>query len=70
MELREYLKILDPDAREALAAASATTLGYLYQLAGGHRLASAHLCNRLEVASDRRVTREELRPDLFLRQSA
>ena len=70
MELRDYLKILDPAAREALAAASATTLGYLYQLAGGHRLPSAHLCNRLEAASDGQVTREELRPDLFLRQSA
>ena len=70
MVLRQYLKSLSPEAREALAAASCTTLGYLYQLAGGHRLASAAMCVRLESASDRAVTREDLRPDLFLRQSA
>ena len=68
--LRDYLKALQPEAREALAAASATTLGYLYQLAGGHRLASAAMAVRLETASKGKVTREELRPDLFLRQSA
>lgn len=65
MELRDYLKALKPELRERLAAAAETTVPYLYQLAGGHRMASARLAIRIEDASQGEVTREELRPDIW-----
>ena len=42
----------------------------LFQLAGKFSRPSADMCLRLESASEGRMTREDLRPDLFLRQSA
>lgn len=79
MELRDYLKALEPELRERLAAAAETTVPYLYQLAGGHRAASANLCVKLEQASEElfrkgltgeRITREDLRPEFFVRGDA
>ncbi len=42
-----------------------TSVGYLYLVAGGHRRASAELAKRIEQASSAKVTRHDLRPDIF-----
>jgi DNA-binding transcriptional regulator YdaS (Cro superfamily) len=67
MKLSEYLRQLDDDGRKAFAArvSPSASVGYLYQLAGGHRRASAEMAKRIEDATDGQVTRLELRPDLF-----
>lgn len=37
-KLANWLRVARRDEREALAALAGTTVGYLYQLAGGHRV--------------------------------
>ena len=61
--LREHRK--NPSEIEQVALAAQTTVAYLQQLAGGYRLPSAKLTLALERASGRRMTRYELRPDLY-----
>lgn len=53
------------DEVEALCQAVGTNLAYFQHLAYGNRRPSAELCVRIERASEGRVTRAELRPDLF-----
>lgn len=61
--LREHRK--NPADIERVAREAQTTVAYLHQLAGGHRLPSAKLTLALERSSGRRMTRYELRPDLY-----
>ncbi len=67
MKLADYLRTLTPAERTALAfrVSEQGSVGYLYQLAGGHRRPSAERARRLEEASGGMVTRQELLPDLF-----
>lgn len=67
MTLQEHLRSLDQAGREALAkkVSKAGSVGYLYQLAGGHRQASPELAKKIEEATGGLVTRRELRPDIF-----
>lgn len=72
MDLRDFLRSTrdNPAERERVAASAGTSVAYLWQLAGGHSRASADMAVRIEQASGGRITREELRPDLFVRNSA
>lgn len=70
MNLKDFLRTLAPDEREAFAEAANTSVAYLYQLAGGHRDASAKMAVKIEKASQGAVTRRELRPDYFFEDSA
>lgn len=65
--------------RERLADLAGTSLGYLYQIAGGHRRCSADLAIRLEVASRKlrakngrlpTLRRQALAPHINWRQMA
>lgn len=62
--LREWLAKTPADERERVAKTAGTTVGHLWQLAGGHRKASAELSERLQDASDLSITIAGLRPDL------
>lgn len=62
MNLKSYLTQIDP---VALAKAAGTKPVYLSQLASGHRKASHKLAKRIEHASKGKVTRQDLRPDIF-----
>ena len=62
--LRDWLANATNDRRQAVAAAAKTTVGHLWQLAGGHRKASAELAERLQDASGAEITIAGLRPDL------
>ncbi|WP_460055482.1 hypothetical protein [Pseudomonas sp. S2_D06] len=62
--LRDWLANATNDRRQAVAAAAKTTVGHLWQLAGGHRKASAELAERLQDASSNEITIAGLRPDL------
>lgn len=63
--LRDWLGGATSGRRQEVAAAASTTVGHLWQLAGGHRKASAELAERLQDASDGEITIAGLRPDLI-----
>ena len=67
MDCRTFLKTSLPEERERVASAAGTTVAYLKQIAGGHSRPSPGLAVRLEEASGRRMTREELLPEFFVR---
>ena len=52
-----WLQKADVDARELLAKKADTSVAYLYQIAGGHRRASAELAIALEAASKKVLAR-------------
>lgn len=62
--LREWLAKTPAEEREIVAQKAGTSVGHLWQLAGGHRKASADLAERLQDASEGRITIAGLRPDL------
>ncbi|WP_296187845.1 hypothetical protein [Pseudomonas sp. UBA1879] len=63
--LRDWLANATPDRRKQVADAANTTVGHLWQLAGGHRKASAELAERLQDASGGEIKIAGLRPDLI-----
>ncbi|MFJ5297467.1 hypothetical protein ACIQAL_13190 [Pseudomonas sp. NPDC088368] len=63
--LRGWLASATPDRRKQVADAANTTVGHLWQLAGGHRKASAELAERLQDASGGEIKIAGLRPDLI-----
>jgi NAD(P)H-dependent flavin oxidoreductase YrpB (nitropropane dioxygenase family) len=69
MKLADHLRELDAPARARLArkVSRAGSVGYLYLIAGGHRRPSAELAKKIEQATAGKVTRAELRPDIFER---
>lgn len=63
--LREWLASATNERRRDVADAAKTTVGHLWQLAGGHRKASVDLAERLQDASGGEITIAGLRPDLI-----
>ena len=63
-QVRDWLNSHTDDERTALAEAACTSVGYLWQLAGGHRKASVELAARLQKGSKGVLTLEGMRPDL------
>ncbi|WP_325435601.1 hypothetical protein [Pseudomonas nitroreducens] len=63
-QIKEWLTSASEEERKRVAGAAATSVAYLYQLAGGHRLASLGLANRLCEATGGLLTIEGIRPDL------
>lgn len=59
MELKYFLKAATPAEREKLARVCNDSVGYLYQLAGGHRYASPLLATHIEEASDELASQSE-----------
>ena len=53
--LKEWLQNHDQAQREQLADKCSTSIGYLYQLAGGHRFPSLKLSMRIEKYTDGQV---------------
>lgn len=73
MDLLSYIKTLDAAERETFAAGCSTSIGYLKQVAYGNKLCGESLAINIERESGRRVTVEELRPDVdwaYLRGTA
>ena len=62
--LRDWLASSSAERREEVAVKAGTSVGHLWQLAGGHRRASADLAWRLQDASGGEITIAGLRPDL------
>ena len=64
IQISEWLNSHCDSERKQLAESAHTTVGYLWQLAGGHRKASLELASRLSTASKGSLTLEGIRPDL------
>jgi transcriptional regulator with XRE-family HTH domain len=69
MDCRDFLRSASSDERERVAKRAGTSVAYLKQIAGGYSKPSAAMAVRLEVASDRRMLREDLLPEFFVRDS-
>ena len=65
MKLAEYIRITARRERQRVAQSCGTTVGYLYQIAGGHRQPGVPLSLRIEAATRGHVCRCTLRPDVF-----
>lgn len=73
MTLLDYMKGLDRERVERLAAACSTSVGQLKQVAYGNRRAGASLAIAIDRGTAGQVTCEELRPDIdwqYLRGSS
>ncbi|MBK6414086.1 YdaS family helix-turn-helix protein [Sphingopyxis sp.] len=71
MDLKTYLKTLNPDGREVFARRCGTSAGHLRNIAYG-KVCGEKLAVDIERESGRRVICETLRPDVdwqFLRQT-
>jgi DNA-binding transcriptional regulator YdaS (Cro superfamily) len=60
--LLDYLNAMPVAAQEDFAKRCETTVGYLRQIAYGHRACPAHLAINIERESSRALICEELRP--------
>jgi DNA-binding transcriptional regulator YdaS (Cro superfamily) len=60
-----YQQALERGEGDVLAARIGTSLGYLSQVAHGHRRAGVLTISRIERATGGEVTAADLRPDLF-----
>lgn len=65
MDIKTFMKEATPEEREALAKKVGSSVGYFWQLAGGHKKPGTDLCHRL-VQAEPRLTLHELRPDVWL----
>lgn len=65
MTLADFLRSLDAVQRQAFADKVERSVGYLYLVAGGHRRASPELAQAIDAATEGKVSKEELRPDLW-----
>lgn len=65
MDLATYIE--DMDRRRELAEACGTDPGYLWQIATGWRgrKASIDLTKKIEAATEGKVSRHDLRPDVY-----
>jgi DNA-binding transcriptional regulator YdaS (Cro superfamily) len=65
MSFKSYYDSLDSSGKKELSGKMKVTLGYLSQLATGHRKAGIHVIAKIERATNGALTREQLRPDVF-----
>jgi len=65
MDLRDYLRTLEPEQRDRYAEACKTSFAYLQQIAGGHSTPSPKLAKRLSANSGGQVALSKLRPDIW-----
>ena len=65
MDLKKFLNSITKQERESIASSSGTTVDYFWQLSGGHRKAGPLLAIKIEEVTSGKVSRHDLRPDIF-----
>ena len=65
MTLKEYLETQPWGTQRDLCKLLGVSKTWLSLITNGHRVPSAHLAYQIEQQTDGRVTRKDLRPDLF-----
>lgn len=63
MQLKPYFFALTKDERAAFATKVGTTVGHLTNFCYGYTKLAADVCSAIEVASEGKVRRWDLRPD-------
>lgn len=64
--MHSYMSALSIPDRAKFAAKVGTTVDYLmHQVGGGHRRASPELAKRIEKLTQGKVSRRDLRPDIY-----
>ncbi len=66
MDMLNFWRELPPANKRKLATSLDTSVAYLSQIANGHRKAGFVLAKAIEDATSGAVTREDLRPDVYL----
>jgi len=61
--MRSFLNSISQDKREEIAQACGSSVGYFWQIAGGHRTPSTRLARKIEKYTGGSVTIQELRPE-------
>lgn len=69
MQLSEFLRKSSVGERSEIAKRCGSSVSYLYQIAGGHRFASARLALKIERATARLANRAPNRLGQVCRQS-
>lgn len=64
-QMQVWLKKATALERDRVATAAGTSVGYLYQIGGGHRKPSLELSKKLQAAAGGELTMSGLRPDLY-----
>jgi DNA-binding transcriptional regulator YdaS (Cro superfamily) len=65
MSFKSYYDDLSAGQKKELSEKMKVTLGFLSQLATGHRKAGVHVIAKIEKATNGALTRAEIRPDIF-----
>lgn len=65
MDAKVFYESFGAEESERVAIEAGTTLDYFKQIMYGNRFPSHQLAKRLEEASEGRITRYSLRPDIF-----
>jgi DNA-binding transcriptional regulator YdaS (Cro superfamily) len=66
-KLHAYLKTLSPDEQKAFAILCETSIGYLRKALSAKQVLGAELCVLIEQNSDSKVTRQDLRPNDWMK---
>ena len=69
MRMRDFMRAAEKGERAEVATVCNGSVGYLYQVAGGHRYASAIMAVRLEEATRRVAERSDGRLEEVPRRS-
>jgi len=70
MDFKTYFSELSAAQKRNLAADCETTVEYFFQISGGHSEPSPKLALKIESATRGLVSRQELRPDIYPKESA
>jgi hypothetical protein len=65
MDAKTFYETAGKEETERVAIAAGTTLDYFKQIMYGNRSPSYRLTNRLEAESGGRMSRSDLRPDIY-----
>ncbi|MET4696118.1 transcriptional regulator [Endozoicomonas lisbonensis] len=65
MKLLEHYLTLDSGQKKALAREIGSEVSYLRHLAYGRKQPSHSLAKKIETATNKQVTRSDLRPDIY-----
>jgi DNA-binding transcriptional regulator YdaS (Cro superfamily) len=68
MDIKTFTEHMTTDEKEVFAKKADTSVAYISQLVHGHRQAGLKTILAIEKASGGKVTRYDLRPDLFCKE--
>lgn len=65
MDIKRYWRSLSSKEKQALADKVGVTKAFLSNAINGHQRVSAAMAIKIDVASNKKITKKSLRPDIF-----